>query len=84
MLRIHDVVNVVSGTPQFRIAETLDPAAPVYKFYSQADLELDLKGFRLMRRQASRSERSTTSGCWQQGDRIQPHFRNGGGRTACS
>lgn len=44
MLRIHDVVNVVSGTPQFRIAETLDPAAPVYKFYSQADLELDLKG----------------------------------------
>ena len=44
MLRMNDFVEVESGTPQFRIAETADSAAPVYTFYSQGDLEDDLKG----------------------------------------
>lgn len=45
MTPLCDVVNVTGGTPQFRIIEDLRPTAPVYFFYSQADLEDDLKGF---------------------------------------
>ena len=41
MINLCDAVEVSSGTPQFRIAESSDAAAPVYTFYSQADLEDD-------------------------------------------
>lgn len=43
MKYIGAVVDVISGTPQFRIAEDLSADAPVYCFYSQADLEADLR-----------------------------------------
>lgn len=40
---IKPAVKVISGTPQFRITETLDGDAPTYCFYSQSDLEADLR-----------------------------------------
>lgn len=39
-----DLVKLNVGSPQFRIEESMSQAAPVYKFYSQTNLEDDLKG----------------------------------------
>ena len=44
MIRLCDVVEVVSGTPQFRITEESGSTASTYAFYAQADLEEDLVG----------------------------------------
>ncbi len=43
MISICDVAELISGTPQFRIAEDLSGSAPAYFFYSQSDLEDDLR-----------------------------------------
>lgn len=43
MERIGAAIDVISGTPQFRIVEDLSAEAPSYFFYSQSDLEADLK-----------------------------------------
>ncbi|WP_297183930.1 hypothetical protein [uncultured Enorma sp.] len=43
-MNICDAVELISGTPQFRIVEDADSNAPVYRFYSQTDLESDLSG----------------------------------------
>lgn len=43
-MKLTDVVELKSGTPQFRLTETLDPKAPVYRFYGQLELEADLSG----------------------------------------
>lgn len=40
--KLCDLVEFVSGSPQVRIIESLDKAAPVYKYYSQIDLTDDL------------------------------------------
>lgn len=42
MIRIEDIVSTASGTPQFRIKESLTDSAPVYFFYGQQELENDL------------------------------------------
>lgn len=42
MAKLENVVNIISGSPQFRIEESFDLKAPVYTFYSQADLNSDL------------------------------------------
>lgn len=44
MVYLRDCVELSSGTPQFRISESADAAAPIYYFYAQSDLEDDLKG----------------------------------------
>lgn len=44
MVFLRNVVNTISGTPQFRIVEDADSAATTYAFYTQADLEDDLRG----------------------------------------
>lgn len=44
MASICENVKFVSGTPQFRIVEDMSNSAPLYYFYSQADLEDDLNG----------------------------------------
>lgn len=41
---LQDAMEVIGGTPQFRIVEDVNGIAPVYTFYTQADLECDLKG----------------------------------------
>lgn len=43
-MKLLDVVELKSGTPQFRLIETSDPEAPVYCFYGQQELEADLTG----------------------------------------
>lgn len=43
-MQLSDLVDFISGTPQFRIVEVADASAPVYAFYTQADLEDDLNG----------------------------------------
>lgn len=43
-MRMTNFVKLNVGSPQFRIEESMSQAAPVYKFYSQTDLEDDLKG----------------------------------------
>ena len=45
MMLLSDIVELVSGSPQFRITEDTHASAPVYALYSQADLEDDLNGF---------------------------------------
>jgi hypothetical protein len=42
MIKISDLVEFVSGSPQFRIVETKQEHAPIYFMYSQADLNDDL------------------------------------------
>lgn len=44
MRRLEDMVELVSGSPQFRIKETADDTAPLYTYYGQPDLEADLVG----------------------------------------
>ena len=44
MERLEDVVEFVSGSPQFRIGKALDDKAPLYTYYGQADIEDDLLG----------------------------------------
>lgn len=40
-------VRFVSGSPQFRVLESIDEQAPVYRIYSQNDLLNDLSGIEL-------------------------------------
>ena len=42
MLNLSDVVEFVSGSPQFRITEVFDADAPLYTYYGQLDLADDL------------------------------------------
>lgn len=42
MNKLKDMVDFVSGSPQFRIIETSDISAPQYTYYGQSDLEADL------------------------------------------
>jgi Type I restriction modification DNA specificity domain. len=44
MRRLEDMVEFVSGSPQFRIKETSDEKAPLYSYYGQPNLEADLVG----------------------------------------
>lgn len=44
MVPIDSIVELVSGTSQFRIVEALSDDAPVYRFYAQSDIEEDLVG----------------------------------------
>lgn len=44
MRRLEGLVELVSGSPQFRINETSDDTAPLYTYYGQPDLETDLNG----------------------------------------
>lgn len=44
MVPIHDIVEFLSGTPQFRIVETTNNDAPAYYFYAQSEIEEDLAG----------------------------------------
>lgn len=44
MKKLNAIVAFVSGTPQFRITESLNVQSPIYTFYSQTDLSEDLVG----------------------------------------
>ncbi len=46
MSKLESVVEIVSGSPQFRIIESLDVKAPIYTYYSQSDIEDDLRGMK--------------------------------------
>ncbi|MDO5814648.1 MAG: hypothetical protein Q4Q18_03325 [Methanobrevibacter sp.] len=42
MKKLQDLIQLTSGSPQFRITESLDKDAPSYCFYGQQELENDL------------------------------------------
>lgn len=42
MVKVTEFITFESGSPQFRIKETVDKAAPLYFFYGQKELENDL------------------------------------------
>ena len=44
MRTLNELVRFSSGSPQFRITESLDRDAPCYRYYSQSDLTDDLSG----------------------------------------
>ena len=44
MLKMTEIVEMDSGTPQFRIKESLDVNAPTYFFFGQPEMEDDLTG----------------------------------------
>lgn len=44
MVFLKDIVSLETGSAQFRIKETLDSDAPLYKFYSQSDMLDSLNG----------------------------------------
>lgn len=44
MKKLEDIVEFVSGSPQFRIKAAPDDTAPLYTYYGQPDLEADLVG----------------------------------------
>ena len=43
-MKLSKLVELVSGTPQFRIVEVSNPKAPVFTYYTQTDLNDDLVG----------------------------------------
>ncbi len=44
MMQMLEIVKLISGTPQFRIEESMDSDAPVYFFFGQSEMEDDLSG----------------------------------------
>jgi hypothetical protein len=46
MMRMTEIVELNSGTPQFRIKESLDADAPTYFFFGQPEMEDDLTGIK--------------------------------------
>ncbi|WP_446897848.1 restriction endonuclease subunit S [Clostridium sp. LBM24168] len=44
MKKLSELVELVSGSPQFRITEVFDEKAPLFTYYSQTDLTDDLVG----------------------------------------
>jgi restriction endonuclease S subunit len=44
MIKLSELVECISGTPQFRIIEVFDERAPLYTYYTQIDLTDDLVG----------------------------------------
>lgn len=46
-MKVEDIINIIPGTPQFRIKESLHINAPNYYFYGQQELENDLTGVML-------------------------------------
>lgn len=42
MEKLSDVVEFISGSPQFRITEAFDMNAPLYTYYGQSDIDDDL------------------------------------------
>lgn len=44
---LKDIITIMSGTPQFRIKESLTKTAPTYYFYGQQELENDLVNLEL-------------------------------------
>lgn len=44
MKRLENIVEVISGSPQFRIKEIFDNEALLYTYYSQSNMENDLVG----------------------------------------
>jgi len=44
MIRLTELVEFNSGTPQFRIRESLDADAPVYYYYGRSEMDVDLTG----------------------------------------
>jgi hypothetical protein len=44
MMKMMEIAELKSGTPQFRITESEDSAAPVYFFFGQSEMEDDLTG----------------------------------------
>ena len=44
MKRLSELVELVSGSPQFRITEVFDEKTPLFTYYSQTDLTDDLVG----------------------------------------
>lgn len=45
MKKLRDTIELVSGSPQFRIKGTLDNSAPTYIYYGQPEIDADLVGF---------------------------------------
>lgn len=58
MALLSTIAKLQSGTPQFRIHEVLDEAAPTYTFFAQADLEEDMGGVPPLRRQEGKCIRT--------------------------
>ena len=48
MNKLSDLVMFVSGSPQFRIIESIDEPSPSYYVYSQEDLLNDLSMFEMI------------------------------------
>ncbi|WP_261807074.1 restriction endonuclease subunit M [Lapidilactobacillus luobeiensis] len=44
MKKLTAMIELISGTPQFRITETTDEEAPLYQIYGQMELEADIVG----------------------------------------
>ncbi|MBZ5985089.1 restriction endonuclease subunit M [Leuconostoc gelidum subsp. gasicomitatum] len=42
MKKINDMIEIISGSPQFRINEVIDNIAPRYTYYSQSEIDSDL------------------------------------------
>ena len=45
--KIEDIITIMTGTPQFRIKESLSDTAPTYFFYGQQELENDIVNLEL-------------------------------------
>ncbi|MBQ9278591.1 MAG: restriction endonuclease subunit S [Lachnospiraceae bacterium] len=42
--KLEDLIELTSGSPQFRITESTEDNAPIYSFYGQQEIENDLAG----------------------------------------
>ncbi|MGV0168937.1 restriction endonuclease subunit M [Furfurilactobacillus sp. WILCCON 0119] len=70
MDKTQPLVQTISGSPQFRIEETLDKTAPLYFYYGQAELENDLIGIDLTPSDAKQIRTANTVKTVHSGDAI--------------
>lgn len=45
--KLQDLIELTSGSPQFRITESNEDNAPIYYFYGQQEIENDLAGIKI-------------------------------------
>jgi len=70
MIQMTEIVELNSGTPQFRIKESLNADAPSYFFFAQQEMEEDLTGIETNGDRGKRIRTSDNVGILESGDLV--------------
>lgn len=68
MERLENIVQIKSGSPQFRIVESIDNLGVVYSFYGQSELENDLVNLEIVNEESPKIRTNDQVNLTKQGD----------------